>query len=171
MFRLSGLMASLGLLVLVGAARADHKEPANDREFVEHMAKGGNAEVKLGELAERRAGNEKVKAFAARMVKDHSEANKKLMDAAKNLKVAVAPGLDEEMQKHFMEMSKLQGDDFDKHYAKMMAEDHDKAVALVEKFSKMAQDAEVKKWCEESLPVLREHQKMAKDLNDTVNKK
>jgi putative membrane protein len=71
----------------------------------------------------------------------------------------------------FMELSKHEGADFDKHYMMHMVEDHEKDVALVEKWSKMAQDPEVKKWCEDSLPVLKEHLKMAKEVNDSVNKK
>src|SRR5262249_27862679 len=106
---LCGVVASMGLLALAGTARADEKQPANDREFVVHAANGGHAEVKLGELAEKRAANPKVKEFAARMIKDHTAANKKLVAAAKNQRVAVVAGFDRESRKMFMELSKLQG--------------------------------------------------------------
>jgi putative membrane protein len=168
---LCGAMASMGLLMLAGAARAEDKAPSNDREFVALVAKGGHAEVKLGELAEKRAANPKVKEFAARMVKDHTDANKKLADAAKNQKVAVVVGFDQESRKMFDEMSKLQGDEFDRHYMKMMVEDHEKDVPMVENYAKMAMDPEIKKFCEETLPTLREHLKLAKEVNDLVNKK
>jgi putative membrane protein len=167
---LCGALALMGLLA-AGAARADEKTPANDREFVAAAANGGYGEVKLGELAEKRAANERVKAFGARMVKDHTEANKKLTDAAKNLKVAVVTGFDPDARKMFMGLSKLQGDEFDRHYMRMMVEDHEKDVAEIADFAKKAMDPEIKKWCEDVLPIVREHLKMAKEINDVVNKK
>lgn len=167
---LSGLVASMGLLMLAGVARADDKTPANDREFVAHMAKGGHAEVKLGELSEKRAANPRVKEFAARMVRNHTDGNKKLADAARNLKVAVVAGFDAESRKMYMDLSKLQGDAFDRQYMKMMVEDHEKDVAMVEEFEKKAMDPQIKKFCEDVLPTLREHLKLAKELNDLVNK-
>lgn len=168
---LCGVVASMGLLALAGTARADEKQPANDREFVVHAANGGHAEVKLGELAEKRAANPKVKEFAARMIKDHTAANKKLVAAAKNQRVAVVAGFDRESRKMFMELSKLQGEAFDREYMKMMVDDHEKDVAMVEEFAKKATDPEIKKFCEDTLPTLREHLKMAKEVSDLVNKK
>jgi len=166
---LCGAVALLGLLSVT--ARADDKSPANDRDFVAHMAKGGFAEVKLGELAEKRAANPKVKEFGARMVKYHTDANNKLSEVARAQKIAVAAGLDQESRQMFMDLSRLQGEEFDRHYMKMMVEDHEKDVSMVEDYAKKAMDPAIKKFCEDTLPTLREHLKMAKEVNDTVNKK
>src|SRR5262245_49856558 len=165
-----GIVASLGLVMFVSAARAEDKAPTNDREFIAHMATGGHAEVKYAELAEKRAQNAKVKEYAARMAKDHTEVNKKLADVAKNQKVAVVAGLEGDKRAMFMDLSKLQGDEFDRHYMKMMVENHEKSVVLLDKFSKMGMDPEVKKFCEEILPTVKEHLTMAKEINETVNK-
>jgi putative membrane protein len=166
---LCGAVAMLGLLGL--AARAEDKPPANDRDFVATMAKGGFAEVKLGELAEKRAANPKVKEFGARMVKDHSDANNKLSEVARAQKIAVVAGFDQESRQMFMDLSKLQGEAFDQHYMKMMVEDHEKDVSMVEDYAKKATDPAIKKFCEDTLPTLREHLKMAKEVNEMVNKK
>src|SRR5262249_33977085 len=118
-----------------------------------------------------RAANPKVKEFAARMIKDHTAANKRLVAAAKNQRVAVVAGFDRESRKMFMELSKLQGEAFDREDMKMMVDDHEKDVAMVEEFAKKATDPEIKKFCEDTLPTLREHLKMAKEVSDLVNKK
>jgi putative membrane protein len=46
-----------------------------DQAFVKEAAIGGMAEVALGQLASTKATNDKVKAFAQRMVTDHGKAN------------------------------------------------------------------------------------------------
>ena len=49
-----------------------------DREFIQTVAKGGMAEVALGELAGRQAKSDEVKKFGRRMVDDHGKANQEL---------------------------------------------------------------------------------------------
>jgi len=62
-------------------------------------------------------------------------------------------------------MGKLSGADFDREYIKHQVADHDKAVALFEKQSRNGKDPELKAFAERTLPTLREHQQMVRDLN------
>src|SRR5437868_15253804 len=55
-----------------------------DWKFVMETARGGMAEVKLGELASRQAANSAVKDFGQRMVTDHSKANDELKQLAES---------------------------------------------------------------------------------------
>jgi predicted outer membrane protein len=68
-------------------------------------------------------------------------------------------------------MGKLSGVDFDREYIKHQVADHDKAVALFEKQSKNGKDPEVKAFAERTLPTLKEHQQMVRDLNAKVGGK
>jgi len=49
-----------------------------DKTFVKEAASGGLAEVKLGEIALKRSSDAEVKAFAQRMIDDHSRADAEL---------------------------------------------------------------------------------------------
>src|SRR5688500_11588743 len=49
-----------------------------DRQFILEAASGGMMEVEAGRLAEQNAANQRVKAFGAMMVRDHSAANEQL---------------------------------------------------------------------------------------------
>ncbi|HET9445267.1 MAG TPA: DUF4142 domain-containing protein, partial [Steroidobacteraceae bacterium] len=63
-------------------------------------------------------------------------------------------------------LSGLEGDAFDREYAKEMAKGHDKAVALFEAASQAPQmPAELKEFAASTLPTLKEHDEMAHDLN------
>ena len=54
-------------------------ETFSDKMFVEKAAVGGMFEVKSSQLAQQMATNPNVKAFAGRMVADHTKANQELM--------------------------------------------------------------------------------------------
>lgn len=74
-------------------------------------------------------------------------------------------------QKLMDKMARLTGADFDREYMKHQVNDHDKAVALFEKQSKSGKDSELKAFAGRTLPTLKEHQQMAKDINSKVNGK
>src|SRR5437773_3466918 len=101
-------------LVVCAPAGADEKNrPADDKHFVTKAATCGHAEVKISELAEKHASNEKVKEFARMMVTEHTKANEQLAEHAKNQKVAVVAGLEKDKRDLFDRLSKLNGDEFD----------------------------------------------------------
>jgi putative membrane protein len=74
-------------------------------------------------------------------------------------------------QKRMDKMARLTGADFDREYMKHQVNDHDKAVALFEKQSRSGKDAELKAFAGRTLPTLKEHQQMAKDINSRVGGK
>jgi putative membrane protein len=76
-----------------------------------------------------------------------------------------------EGQKVMDKLSKLSGADFDREYMKHMVEDHVKDVALFEKEAKNGKDADLKAWAEKTLPTLKEHLQMARDVNAKVGGK
>ena len=66
-------------------------------------------------------------------------------------------------------LAKLSGADFDREYMDMMVKDHVKDVKEFEDASTKAKDADVKAWAAKTLPTLREHLQMARDVNSKVS--
>jgi putative membrane protein len=151
------------LLACVGLTVAADRE-LSDKEFIAKAMDDGVNEVKLGQLAERLAGSEKVKEFGARVVKDHKAANKRLLELARAQKLAVVTDVKKDARAIYNSMSKLQKAEFDQAYMKHMVEDHKKAVDLFERMAKNATDADVKKYAADTLPKLREHLKQAREI-------
>jgi putative membrane protein len=135
----------------------------DDKEFVSKAGMGGLAEVQMGNLALEKASNAGVKAFAQRMVTDHSKANEELSQLATAKGVALPAELGGEHKAAFEHLSGLSGAEFDKAYMTHMVEDHEKDVAEFDKASTSATDADVKAWAGKTLPTLKEHLQQAKE--------
>ncbi|HEX7832309.1 MAG TPA: DUF4142 domain-containing protein [Thermoanaerobaculia bacterium] len=136
----------------------------DDKEFVSKAGMGGLAEVQMGNVALQKATNAEVRAFAQRMVTDHGNANAELAHLATAKGLALPTELAGD-HKHALEhLNSLSGAEFDKAYMTHMVEDHDKDVAEFDKASTSAQDGDVKTWAGKTLPTLKEHQTLAKDI-------
>jgi putative membrane protein len=150
------------------------KAPADaDSRFAMTAAEGGMLEVELGRLASTRTANAEVQQFAARMVTEHSKANAELTEIASG-KSLTLPTQEQVKSKHegmIAKLQKLEGAAFDREYMAAMVKDHDKDVALFEKQAKNGRDVALKAFAEKTLPTLREHQKMAKQVNAKVSAK
>jgi len=135
-----------------------------DRDFMIKAAQGGMAEVKTGNLAATQAQNSKVKAFGERMVKDHSQANDKLMALAQSKGVTLPTKPDSKDQHTLEHLQGLSGTDFDKAYADDMVKDHKTDVREFERAANNASDPDVKSFAQQTLPTLKHHLAMAEAL-------
>jgi len=192
------LLSSVGILALMGASCANEPsnkstansapiiktEPAKptsdkgdsvvtggDLAFMNEAAPGGMAEVELGKLAAAKAENAEVKAFAQKMVEDHSKAGDELKQLAAQKKVMLPPDVMPKHKEIMDTLSKLNGADFDKEYVKAMVAAHEKDVAAFENVSKTAVDADVKAFATKTLPTLKMHFEMIKALADKMGVK
>ena len=134
----------------------------DDKTFVSNAGMGGLAEVQMGNLALQKASNADVKAFAQRMVTDHSKANEELSQLAIAKGLALPAELDADHKAALDHLSMLGGAEFDKAYMAHMVEDHEKDVAEFDKASTSASDSDVKGWAGKTLPTLKEHLEQAK---------
>lgn len=134
-----------------------------DKEFVVKAGAGGLAEVQMGNLAVEKAATPEVKAFARRMVADHSAANGELSQLATAKGLALPTELDAPHKGGLDHLSALSGAEFDRAYMRHMVEDHQATVADFEKASTSATDSDLKGWASKTLPVLQEHLKLAQE--------
>ena len=139
---------------------------SDDATFMKEAAMGGMMEVELGKLAQKSM-NPQVKAFAAQMVVDHNEANKKLTALAYKSEILLPTEHYADQSEHIKTMKSLSGPEFDKHYIAMMVNDHQKTVELF-KSATETRSLEVKKFATEMLPVLEGHYAKAKAIQSTL---
>ena len=140
-----------------------------DRTFMTKAAQANLAEVEAGRMAAEKSTNTEVQKFAQAMVDDHSQANQQLMDLAQKKNIALPNEPDDAHKKDAGRLSDLKGAEFDRSYMTMMVQDHVKAVALFEATTKAAKDSDVRTFAEKTVPVLKHHLQMARDLNNKVS--
>ncbi|MFA9441628.1 DUF4142 domain-containing protein [Uliginosibacterium sp. sgz301328] len=155
-----------GALSTAGAAGLT----ANDKAFITKAAQGGMTEVQASQLAETQSSDPKVKAFAARMVEDHSKANQELISIVSAKGGTLPPSVSEEQAKLLGLLKTSSGKDFDKLYAdKVGVKAHEETVNLLVKESRSGDDADLKAFATRTLTPVRMHLDMAKDLNRAVH--
>jgi len=140
-----------------------------DNEFVMKAASSGMAEVAIGKMGQEKAKNADVKKFADRVVTDHTKANEELTRIAKDAGISVPDKPDsahEEKVKHFHDGAK----DFDKEFVHHMVESHTKGVDLFTKASKELKNEKLRSFAEKTLPTLKEHLSMAKQLHEKLGR-
>jgi putative membrane protein len=155
-----------GVLALIVAAMPSMAADASEAgaAFLRKAAEANAAEIKTSQAAQTRAVDPAVKAFANRMVDEHT-ANEHALDAlAKKRNVAVGAEPDPDRQIRIGSLQELKGPAFDRAYMNAMLDQHAQTIALFENAARSIDDAEIRQFIEATLPVLREHAEAAKAL-------
>lgn len=136
----------------------------NDADFAMKAATGGMMEVELGKVASSNASSPRVKQFGEMMVNDHSKANDELKATAQSKNITLPDMPDNDKQKKIDDLRQKTGKDFDKDYIDMMVKDHRDDISEFEKEAEKGNDADLKSWASNKLPTLREHLRMAEEI-------
>ena len=134
-------------------------------DFVKEVAISDMFEIESSKLAEQK-GNAQEKAFAQQMVTDHTKTSSELKGLVGNGKVqATLPAaLDSSHQSKLDKLKAASGKDFSSDYDSYQAGAHEDAVSLFERYAKGGDNAELKDWAGKTLPALKHHLQMAKEL-------
>ena len=135
-----------------------------DRDFAKKAAQGGLMEVELGKLASDKASSQDVKKFGQRMVDDHSKANSQLKQVAEKKTLDLPTQLSDAHKQMKERLSGLSGEQFDRQYMQEMVKDHKEDVELFRKQADQGQDADLKRFASETLPILEQHLQLAQDI-------
>lgn len=136
----------------------------DDKKFMMNAAEGGLMEVELGKVAAQNGGSDGVKQFGQRMVDDHSKANDQLKEIMTHEGATAPTSLNSKHQAMVDKLSKLNGEAFDKAYIKNMVKDHEKDVSDFQMEAQNGHDPNLKQFAASTLPTLKEHLQLAKDL-------
>lgn len=135
----------------------------NADDFVDEVSAKGIAEVENAKLALEKSTSTDIKAFAKKMITDHSKANIELAGIAsrKNLDVADDAELSAKAKTLILELR--DGQSFDEAYANNQVEAHKTVIELLERAA-ISNDADLAAFAKENLPTLQKHLKEAKEL-------
>src|SRR5205823_7897906 len=120
-----------------------------DVSFIQKAAGGGQQEVENGKMAEKQGKSADVKRIGARMVADHTKANKELTGLANRKGVT--------FDTRGVRAQNIGAADFDRQYLKLLEMDHKNDIAEFQREAKSGDDRDVKAWAAKTLPTLQEH--------------
>jgi putative membrane protein len=126
-----------------------------DVNFIQKAAGGGQQEVENGKMAEKQGKSADVKRIGARMVADHTKANKQLTELANRKGV--------KFDTSGVRAQNIGAADFDRQYLKLLELDHKNDIAEFQKEAKSGDDGDVKAWAAKTLPTLQGHLAMVED--------
>src|SRR5437764_10392610 len=139
-----------------------------DADFVNKAAQGGLAEVQLGQMVVQKAQNQAVKAFAQRMVDDHSKANDQLKQLASQKGITLPTDVDSSEKQFQEKLSSASGAKFDKMYMDHMLLDHQKDASAFQAEANTAADPDLKNFAQQTLPTLQQHLQLAQQTDKQV---
>jgi putative membrane protein len=135
------------------------------QEFVARASAAGLGEVELGKLALQKSSAADIRAFAQKMVEDHSRSGTELAALAKARMLPVATQPNEAQRAALAQLRQKTGQQFDEAWTGQMVKDHDEAVLLFSAAGTLEDDdAELAAFSRKLLPVLTEHQQLAAHL-------
>ena len=191
MTRFSQMALTLGLAMTVTACAGDTPDDAArtgaaqggaavgtagtananaDRDFIQDQLEDGQAEIMLGRLAAQRGTHARVKEFGEMMARDHQTAGQELRQLASQHNVQLQPvaeNLDGDHKDLHENLMELKGREFDLRYMRAMVEEHEEAVNEIEKKAE-DNNAATRAWATKTLPKLREHLQMARQIQQTL---
>jgi len=132
-----------------------------DAMFMKSASAANLAEVALGQLALSQGTNSDTRAFAQRMISDHTAANKQLGAIAGNQSILVSQAPSSDEQATYDRLKGLQGDTFDHSYDKQAVKDHQDAINLFNQEIDQGTNPALRNFALKTLPTLREHLSMA----------
>ena len=112
--------AALGCAGMMFSVSARAAVTDQDKQFLTKASQGGYDEVQLSKLAETKATNPQVKAFAHKMVVEHTALAARMQPFAQAWGLTPPTSMDSDHQAEFDKLNGLSGADFDKEYMNVM---------------------------------------------------
>jgi putative membrane protein len=162
-------MKAILCCVMLGctAMLVPHKANAqsdDDKKFLSMAAQSDQNEIALSKLASDKATNPDVKAFADKMVTEHTQMTESMKPFADKWGLTPPMGPDADHQKELDKLNGLSGKDFDKEYTDQMVTDHTKALSAFTKEAKDTKDAKFRAAVINGKTAVAAHKNMAYDL-------
>lgn len=168
------LMFALAATLSMPVVSQQTQQASTDADFLMKAAEAGMKEVEAAGLATEKASNSDVKAYARRLVVDHSIGNDELLKLSRSknvaLKVALKTDPTEPLKIGPPAVAPAEGIAYDRAFIDQMVKHHQETIDLFKAEADDGKDKEIKAWAEKKLLTLKDHLKLAKDLQEKISR-
>lgn len=155
--------AAVALMACATTTRAK-AESDDDKKFLAKAAQSDQNEIAMSQLAQQKATNPAVKAFADKMVAEHTKMTDSMKPFADSWGLTPPNGPDADHQDELKKLGGLSGNDFDKEYMSDMVSDHAKALSAFTSEAKDTKDVKFRTAVIKGKTAVAAHKNMAYDL-------
>jgi len=150
----------------VEAARED-RAPAlsqSEQDFLKEAAQADLAEMDMAQIALQNSATGDVRDLANMIKSDHTSALEDLTELMKGKNVSQPKSIPARTQQDIGRMKTLTGGEFDREFVNLIVSEHQKTVEMFRDQQSTAQNEDVKKYVEDTLPILEMHLEKAQRL-------
>jgi putative membrane protein len=140
----------------------------SEQDFMMEAVRADLAEIDMAQVALQNSGTSEVKDFANMIKSDHTSALEDLSELMKDMDVPQPKSIPVELQQDISRMSSLTGRELDREFVNMIVSQQQKAVEMFRDQQSTAQNEDVKKYVEDTLPRLEMHLEKAQRLQTKV---
>jgi putative membrane protein len=165
---MSKILVTLSLLFVVAFCSAADATMLNedDRTFVQKATVAGMLEIKTAKAALERNLTADERAFAQRVVDDHTAANKELAKIAKDKNYTPPKELTADKLEELNDLQAVKDSDFNESFLEQQIDCHKDAIDLFEDQAEDGTDVDLKNFASKTLPKLKQHLETAKKLEE-----
>jgi len=154
----------------VEAAREDRTTSLSqsEQDFMMEAVRADLAEINMAQVALENSSTGEVKDFANMIKSDHTSALEDLSELMKDMNVPPPKSIPVELQHDISRMRSLTGGELDREFVNMIVSQQQKAIEMFRDQQSTAQNEDLKKYVEDTLPRLEMHLEKAQRLQTKV---
>jgi putative membrane protein len=134
---------------------------ALDKEFMTKAAQSDMTEIQTSKLALQKSQDKTVRAFAQKMIKDHTNSSDQLKQIAKNKGFTLPKTIGSDNQALLTKLKNTSGQNFNRAYMQGQIQAHTKTQAEYQKYIRQGQDSDLQAFANKISPIVGEHLQMA----------
>lgn len=170
---INSIILTLFLFSFISIAHAEND--LTDGQIAQILLTANLIDISNGEFAINKTTNPKVKNYAQRMVKDHTNSNKEVESLLQKLSISlkdnkISEVLNEDAEKATKKLKDSNMDDFDEDYIKAEIKLHEKVIEVAEtKLVPNVKNQDLKALLEKTHPILKSHLAHALEILESID--
>jgi putative membrane protein len=171
--RIRGLSVLFAVAILAASAVAAHGATRYDRHMTQQvlskMHHVNQMEIRMGELAMQKGRSQDVRNFGRRLRNDHQMADRRVTNLAarEGIRLVNRPMTPHERSVH-RRLRHARGDRFDREFMNDMASGHTQTIQDLAQARRELRDPQVRRLVGNTLPALRQHRNMAREIQQNL---
>lgn len=134
-------------------------------EFLLYASMINQMQIRIGEMAKKKAATQKVKNYGNLLLEDHTLSLRTLKQIIDDRDMNIPDTLSQNFNNMIADLQNASGAEFDRKFVNLMIEDHKKAIAKFENAkAHIPEEEPIYKWVDNSLPALHRHEQKGKQV-------